>query len=151
MHTAVELGHEALIRACKDRCIKVESTSGQQQIGRLMSFARQMPGRVRDVVEIAQKGGRPARRADVQLAGEPVWIQVPKQLPNPDQYEPLRVWLVRVWEPNPPAGVDALEWILLSTRVAETAKQLRTCRDWYAWRWPIAEDYHQAQKTGCRL
>ena len=26
---------------------------------------------------------------------------------------PLRVWLVRVLEPDPPAGETALEWLLL--------------------------------------
>src|SRR5205807_2392854 len=46
-------------------------------------------------------------------------------------------------------GVEALEWVLLSTLPADSDEELRQRRDWYALRWPTAEDYHQAEKTGC--
>ena len=149
LHASLQLGHQALIRACQDRCILVEQSDGELRPDKLMAFARRLPGQVREVVEVSQRGGRPARRAQVQLAGAAVWIEPPKQLPKRKEYKDLRVWVVRIWEAEPPEGEEALEWVLLSSLPAETEEELRTRRDWYARRWPVAEDYHQAEKTGC--
>jgi hypothetical protein len=149
LHASLGLGHHALIRACQDRCVLVEQPDGKLRPDKLMSFARSLPGQCSDTVEVTQKGGRPGRTAQVQLASAVVWIEPPKQLPRRRHYKDLRVWVVRVWEPAPPEGVEALEWVLLSTLPAESAGEIRQKRDWYALRWPTAEDYHQAEKTGC--
>jgi hypothetical protein len=150
LYRAVQLGHEALVRACQDRCILVEQPDGGLRPGRLMAFVRGLPGRAEGTVEVSQKGGRPARAARVKLDGAAVQIEPPKQLPRREQYQNLRVWVVRVWEPEPPEGEEALEWVLISTMPAATQEELLQRRDWYAMRWPVAEDYHQAEKTGCR-
>lgn len=150
LHRAVQLGHQVLARACQDRSVLVERPEGGPRPDRLMSFARGLPGRAEGVVEVPQKGGRPARTARVELGGAAVRIRPPKEAPRRKQYEDLRAWVVRVWEPEPPEGEEALEWVLMSTMPAETREELLRLRDWYALRWPVAED-HQAEKTGCRL
>jgi hypothetical protein len=149
LHASLELGHHALIRVCQDRCVLVEEADGNLRPDKLMAFARSLPGQCSDTVEVSQKGGRPRRSAQVQLAGAVVWIEPPVQLPGRRQYRDLRVWVVRVWEPQPPVGEDALEWVLLSSLSADSDAELRQKRDWYTLRWPVAEDYHQAEKTGC--
>jgi transposase Tn5 family protein len=63
---------------------------------------------------------------------------------------PLVVWVVRVWEPEPPQGVEPLEWILLTSVPIQTVEQAWQRVDWYRARW-IVEDYHQGLKTGCRI
>src|SRR5437764_3141726 len=63
---------------------------------------------------------------------------------------PLVVWVVRVWEPLPPEGVEALEWVLLSSLPTPTVAQAWERVDWHRARW-IVEDYHQGLKTGCRI
>ncbi len=63
---------------------------------------------------------------------------------------PLVVWVVRVWEPEPPEGVEPLEWILLTSVPTQTVEQAWKRVDWYRARW-IVEDYHQGLKTGCRI
>jgi hypothetical protein len=149
LHASVQLGHQALIRACQDRCVLVEGPDGQRRPAKLLALCRGLPAVCGDVVEVKQKGGRPARQAQVCLASVCVWIEPPQQLPRRKRYQPIRVWVVRVWEPQPPEGVEALEWVLLSTLPSVTEQELRTRRDWYGWRWPVAEDYHQAEKSGC--
>jgi len=149
LHVAIKLGHEALIRACQDRCIEVPEADGTQRSAKLMEFARSLPGQANDTVEVAQRGGRPARKAAVQLAAAEIRINPPKQLPNRENYESLRVWAIRIWEANPSKGTEGLDWVVLSTLSTKTDEELRTRRDWYGLRWPIAEDYHQAEKTGC--
>jgi hypothetical protein len=64
---------------------------------------------------------------------------------------PLQVWLIRVWEPNPPPEVaEPLEWILVTSVPTETVAAAWERAAWYRGRWVI-EDYHQCLKTGCRL
>ncbi len=63
---------------------------------------------------------------------------------------PLVVWVVRVWEPEPPEGVEALEWVLLTSVPTQTLEQAWERVQWYGARW-IVEDYHQGLKTGCRV
>jgi hypothetical protein len=149
LHASVELDHHALIRACQDHCVLVEQADGNLRPDKLMSFARSLPGRCGDTVLVSAKGGRPGRTAQVQLASAIVWLEPPIQLPRRRQYRDLRLWVVRIWEPEPPAGVEALEWVLLSSLPADSEEELKQRRDWYGLRWPTAEDYHQAEKTGC--
>jgi hypothetical protein len=63
---------------------------------------------------------------------------------------PMVVTVVRTWESNPPQGVEALEWLVV-TSVAVTCQQDAWERvAWYRMRW-IVEDYHQCLKTGCQI
>src|SRR6266516_2582663 len=66
------------------------------------------------------------------------------------QGRPLVEWVIRVWEPEPPEGVEALEWILLTSVPTATLAQAWQRVDWYRARW-IVEDYHQGLKTGCSI
>jgi hypothetical protein len=63
---------------------------------------------------------------------------------------PLVVWVVHVWEPEPPEGVEPVEWVLLTSVPIQTLEQAAERVDWYRGRW-IVEDYHQGLKTGCRV
>jgi hypothetical protein len=60
------------------------------------------------------------------------------------------VWVVRVWEPDPPAGVEPVEWFLLTNVAVKSAADAWERVDWYCVRWVI-EEYHKAQKTGCTI
>jgi hypothetical protein len=63
---------------------------------------------------------------------------------------PLVVTVVRTWEPEPPEGLEALEWVLLTSVPVECEEQAWERVEWYEMRW-IVEDYHQCLKTGCQL
>jgi hypothetical protein len=149
IHAAGELGHEFLLRACRDRVIVAGATvEGPKR--HLKSFVRSLPAQAPGAVLIPGQGGRPARTAQVELAAGQVWLLVPQRERSihPD-WAPVSVWVERVWEPNPPAGVaEPLDWILLSSLPAADAEQLHQRCDWYACR-PLIEDYHQVEKTGC--
>src|SRR5207249_11883352 len=74
----------------------------------------------------------------------------PAQSERASQLRPLVVWVVRVWEPRPPDGVEPVEWVLLTSVPTQTGEQAWERVDWYRARW-IVEDYHQGLKTGCRV
>lgn len=149
IHAARELGHEFLVRACKDRAIVVGATAeGPKR--HLKPFARALPAQAHGEVVIPSQGGRPARTAQVALAAAAVWLLVPvlERSVHPD-WTAVSVWVERVWEPKPPADVkEPLEWILLSSLPAADAPQLHRRCAWYSSR-PLVEDYHQVEKTGC--
>lgn len=75
---------------------------------------------------------------------------LPPEHQQAGQVRPLVVWVVRVWEPSPPEGVEALEWVVLTSVPTATLSQAWQRVDWYRARW-IVEDYHQGLKTGCRI
>jgi hypothetical protein len=60
----------------------------------------------------------------------------------------IAAWVVRVWEAEPPAGGEPLEWLLLCSLPTATPEELRARRDWYGVRWLI-EVYHDVEKNGC--
>ena len=57
-------------------------------------------------------------------------------------------WVVRIWEANPPAGAEGLDWILITSAATETSEKIRERRDWYACRWMV-EVFHDIEKNGC--
>jgi hypothetical protein len=63
---------------------------------------------------------------------------------------PLVVTVVRTWEPEPPDGEEALEWLLLTSVSVENEEQAWEHVEWYRMRW-IVEDFHQCLKTGCQI
>jgi hypothetical protein len=62
----------------------------------------------------------------------------------------LTVNVVRVWEPSPPAGEPAVEWILYTTEPVQTKKHLFDVVDHYRSRWVI-EEFFKALKSGCSI
>jgi hypothetical protein len=87
--------------------------------------------------------GGSARSADLSAA----WTRV--ALPDPyGSAAAVTVWALRVWEPNPPAGAEPVEWFLLTDRVLDTVGAPRVVAGWYCRR-PIIEEYHKCLKTGC--
>jgi hypothetical protein len=94
------------------------------------------------------RAGHPQRTAQVQLRYREVL------LPAPGKHHagklPLRLWAVHVRETRPPAGVQRLEWFLLSTREIACVEQAQQCLRWYCLRWRI-EDWHRVLKSGCRI
>lgn len=69
--------------------------------------------------------------------------QAAKSLPDT-----LTVNVVRVHEPDPPAGTDPVEWRLLTSEAIDTPDDVAAVVDAYRARWFI-EEYFKALKTGC--
>ena len=89
--------------------------------------------------------GRPEREALVQISWSPVVIQAPTN-GTALSMTPLKASLVRVWEPEPPEGIEPLEWILVTSVAVNTAEDAWQRVTWYKWRW-LSEDFHKVLKT----
>jgi hypothetical protein len=99
-------------------------------------------------LELPARHGHKARTAHLEMSYGPL------RLLAPDKQEhllpALSLWVVRVWEPNPPEGEEAVEWILWTSVPTQSVEQAWQRVEWYRGRW-VVEDYHQCLKTGCRL
>jgi hypothetical protein len=161
-------GGDFLTRACRQRCAALGHVAAAEQgeQGLLVDLARSLPALGGKTLELrSRKGvvkrvkrpgnrGRdkrskvrvdvPARRAKLLVSASPVTV-FPPWLERGDRggregLAPMRLWVVRVWEVDPPPlpeGVEPVEWVLLSSvPVRDLADALRLA-EWYGFRWLI--------------
>jgi hypothetical protein len=152
-------GRTFVIRATHDRSILAGEDDPGAERALLIDWARRLPalGASQTSVRIPARqrekssGELPAlRMAKLKVSAAPLRVNAPHVHRGEHGDEPLAMWVVRVWEPEPPAGGDALEWLLLTNHPCRTLRAARQVKEWYEWRWVI-EEYHKSQKTGCAI
>lgn len=101
-------------------------------------------------LELVERAGRPARDADLELRFGEVEIKRPQRCDRglPDG---MRLRVVEVREPSPPAGQEPLRWCLLTTHQVEDASQAWQIVAWYKLRWTIEQLFRTLKKQGLRL
>lgn len=134
-----------LVRAFENR--RIEPEEGQQRY--LLDEVRSWKARASRPFDVPASHGRTARSTEVQLAFGELTV-LPPRLEKRCGKEPIKVWAIRVWEEQTPAGEEPLEWILLTSVPTTMLHQAWERVGWYEHRWTV-EDYHQCLKTGCRL
>jgi hypothetical protein len=60
------------------------------------------------------------------------------------------VFAIHAIEDEPPAGIEPIEWMLLSSVPTHSPEQALERLQWYARRWTI-ETWHRVLKSGCRI
>lgn len=133
-----------LIRAQHDRCVEGET----DKLWSWMSARPTAGGR--DVPIPARGGGASSEPRVARVAIRFAAIRLDPPRKDPRFTEPIEVRAVYAREENPPVGVEGIEWMLLTSEAVATFDDACTCLDWYTLRWVI-EEWHRAQKTGCRL
>jgi hypothetical protein len=153
--TFEELEHEArsgrrfVVRSRQDRKV-LHGHTGRGAKQNLYALARQAKAAGSYEVEVAATTQRLGRTATVQFSFVAVRLVPPKQPRGEHSQEPLAVWMVRVWESDPPAGAEPLEWFLLTNISVERAAEAKQVITYYECRW-VVEEYHKALKTGCDI
>ncbi len=138
MDAATRRGHPAdwLVRAKHDR----NTTDGDKLWARL---ARSAPlGQVEFTLPAAPD--RPARVVRQTLYRARLTLPARKGAPV------VAVTAILAREEHPPAGEKAIEWRLLTNRVAETLEAVVELVDWYRRRW-LVEIFFRIWKSGCRV
>jgi Transposase DNA-binding/Transposase DDE domain len=98
-------------------------------------------------VDVAGNGTRTARRAPLKLRSGTYRLRPPKRS---DRAQTVEIRMVSATEENPPAGVDPLEGMLLTTEPIQTAQDVQEVVRHYTGRWKI-EEWHKVLKSGCRI
>lgn len=151
MRVSRQGGHHFLFRVYQDRVVHIGAAAGPTE--QVRAHARRLTSMGQDSVDIPGRGGkapRAPRTAVVQMAASEVWVPAPAGTPRRKSQPLIQAWLIRIWEDQPPAGVEAIEWLLLCSLPTLTLADLKERRDWYACRW-VVEVYHDVEKNGCSL
>jgi Transposase DNA-binding len=118
------------------------------EAARLHAVARGLEPLGCKTVDISASADRAARRARVTVAVARVAVVPPKQPRGEHGTDPIPLSVVAVREVGPPAGVDPLEWILLTDLPVAALEEADRVIGWYARR-PVVEELHKGMKTGC--
>ena len=116
---------------------------------KLWSFMATQPLGDRRELHLPRRGNRAARMATVEMRWGSVSIQAPAVGPKKG-WPPLTLQAVWVHEPQPPSGIEPLDWMLLTDLPVGTAEQAWEKVQWYCRRWGI-EEWHRALKTICKV
>lgn len=150
-----------VVRAAQDRCVdervelplpplkrRPKREKQQEPTAHLFETVRSWAKLGETSLEVPAEHERKARTANLAISFGPLRLLAPDK--QEEHLPALDLWVVRVWELEPPEGVEPLEWVLWTSVPIQTVEQAWQCVGWYRCRW-IVEDYHQALKTGCRL
>src|SRR3954447_25782692 len=143
-------GRRFVIRAAKPRKVY----AGHQPTGprqELKAYARGLPELGRFTMDVQPQPGRKARTAaGFAVRGAAALVCPPHAKAGHHGNDPLPLYVVQVTEVAPPEGETAIEWTLLTNERVRTFEDAWRVTGWYERRW-VVEEYHKAQKTGCRI
>ena len=135
-----------MVRAAQDR--RLEDPQTGKRCGRLFETARGAPVLGSLSLKLRTRGAHKARVAQLDLCATPVSLQSPQRPGHAQGYDPaIACTILRVYEPQPPQGAQALEWFLLCSAQTKSLEQARDRVRQYATRWVI-EEFHKGLKTG---
>ncbi len=150
-HEAVS-GRRFVIRSGYRRSIQPEheGATARQPLHKYLSRQRACGGMVHDVPGQAGRTPRKARRAKLLVSFASMRIKAPQGCRSKHKRKSLALWMVRLWEPHPPADEEPIEWRLWTNEPVESFADALRVIGWYTRRW-IVEELHKAMKTGCRI
>jgi len=130
-----------LVRAQHDRLLR----SGEK----LWPHLWQQPVQGTMRVCVPRRGNNPARVATLELRWSAIEMAAP-QVTVKRKWQPLCLYAILAQEINPPAGIEAIQWLLLTDWKVQSLKMARRMIQWYGLRWGI-ECWHQVLKDVCRI
>lgn len=160
-------GRTFVIRSCRDRSV-VPGHTGDNEETLLHKHAKTLPhlgqweldvpaAKIKKTKKVGKSRSskttvvkRKQRTAILYVSAAPIRLCAPSRKCGHHGNQALSLWIVRVWEPNPPEGVEPLEWFLLTNHPVVAFEDAWDVVEWYECRWVI-EEYHKAQKTGCGI
>jgi hypothetical protein len=147
MQSALTQGHGFVVRAKFDR---MDEGTGERLWTKL---TRQEPlGQMQVTLGVQRDKGnrvkRQGREACLTIRSAPVEVPAPVNDPRTQSAAPLSLFAVYLLEEDPPAGVEPVEWMLVTSLEAISLEQAQTIIGYYTCRWVI-EEWHRCLKEGC--
>jgi len=142
-------GREYVVRSKHNRNVQVCQPDGTILSTKLHDYIRSktvMSSRPR-TYDLSESADRSARKVELSMSWAMLDLMPPRQPRGDYERVPLRVWVVRVWEANPPDGEKGIEWILLTNVEVKGEEDAWERVEWYIQRWKV-EEWHKGMKTG---
>ncbi len=138
-------GTDWLIRMARDR--SVGTPNGRES---LFTYVRSLPSVGQRRVTVRRQNSGATEEVELCVSAGRVTVYPSHHEAGYRGCEPIECWVVRSWEAKPPAGQEALEWILCTSLRCERPKQATFVAEGYSLRW-IVEEFHKCEKTGCQV
>ena len=135
---------QVLTRAMKDRTLADGGRLFAAVAGAPMAGQRQIEVPVREP-------GQPKRTALVELRYREIEIARPRQERDRSLPPSVRLRVIELRESDPPAGVEALHWRLLTTHPIPDAGSAWEIVGWYQRRWVIEQMFRVIKSQGLQL
>jgi hypothetical protein len=119
----------------------------QQEHGYLWEQMAAQPLAGIQEVRVPRRANRAERTAQLEVRFGAVELRSPKHGPRMPNVE---LWAVWARETSAPAGVEPVEWMLLTTLSVESLEAACEKLSWYTQRWGI-EVFHRTLKSGCQI
>jgi hypothetical protein len=135
-------GVDLLIRAAQDRKVDQEEKY-------LWAALASAPVAATVTIHMGARAGQAARDATLTVR----WRQLTLRPPNSrskDKLPNIMIWAVWALETAPPPGMEAVEWLLLTSVPITSTQEALSILEWYAVRSGI-EVWHKVLKSGCRI
>jgi hypothetical protein len=127
--------------------VRAQHDRNLQSHEKLWTFMASQPVGKHTPIQVPRHASQAARTATVEVRWSEVTL-LPPAVPAKRTWPPLPLWAVWVLEPNPPAGVQPLEWMLLTDMPVRNWAQADEKIQWYRRRWGN-EEWHRMLKSGC--
>lgn len=142
-----------VVRAFQDRVLVGHDEARLREVARSArpSLRREVPLSPRPKLPGPKGERHPARRLRIaKLSIAALAVELPRTVDSNTSKSPtVKLNVIHVLEPKPPAGEPAVEWFLLTSLPIETSEDIAYVVDCYRARWVI-EEYFKALKTGCQ-
>jgi hypothetical protein len=132
-----------LIRATHNRKVNHQTKYLHEAIGQIQPCGFL-------TVDIQRNPEQQPRTATLTLKTARFEIQPPLHHKQRSKLEPIEMQVVLAVEENPPQGITAISWLLLTTLDVNGVDDVVRCVSWYSYRWLI-ERYHYTLKSGCSI
>jgi hypothetical protein len=129
-----------LVRARHDRKLAKEQ-------GQLLEHLNNCKAVGIQEIVIPRRGNRPTRTAQLSVRYSNVDLIKPKRIEGKAS---ISIWAVVAEEENPPEGIEALKWVLLTTAPVNSFEDACERLAWYTKRWTI-EIFFRTLKSGCQI
>src|SRR5204863_4434513 len=101
-----QMGTFFLVRAAQNRRVLGEEEQAEPELDHLLDRAKAWPAQAHGSIEVPSEHERRARTAQVQISWGAMQLLPPDEGPYA-RCDPLPVWVVHVWEPEPPGKQEA--------------------------------------------
>src|SRR5712691_7731408 len=125
-----------------------QRSAGQDPVRHLFEEVKGWPPRGQQTIRLDGNHKRKEREATLSISWGTLRLWPPDGEAGKGE-RPLVVTVVRTWEPEPPEGTEALEWLLLTSVAVASDEQAWERVEWYRLRW-IAEIV-QSQMTKAKV
>jgi hypothetical protein len=154
LQAGAEGAADYIIRGCQDRALLdeanpllLQSLACRAVLGKMKIRVSKREASTGDESK-KRKQPREARVAQVTVRAARVLLRGPAR---PGQKLPdIFVNAILVKEEKPPAGVEPIEWLLLTSLPIDTFADVMTALDYYCCRWEI-EIFFRTLKSGCKI